>query len=64
MILGALLQVNLATKIERKNISSTKKTNAAVISFNYQQQQLEKTLFFLPSWCDELFQNKEFVLFY
>ena len=46
MILGALLQVNLATMIERKNISSTKKTNAAVISFNYQQQQLEKTLYF------------------
>ena len=47
MILGALLQVILATKIERKNISSTKKTNAAVISFNYQQQQQpEKTLYF------------------
>ena len=46
MILGALLQVNLATKIKRKNVSSTKKKNAAVISFNYQQQQLEKTLYF------------------
>ena len=64
MILGAFIQVNLATKIERKNVSSTKKTYAAAISFNYQRQQQEKTLFFLPSWCDELFKHKEFVLFY
>ena len=30
MILGALLQVNLVTMTERKNFSSTKKTNAMV----------------------------------
>ena len=45
MILGALLQVSLATQIERKNISSTKKTNTVAISFNYQRQQIENLFF-------------------
>ena len=63
MILGALLQVNLATKNERKNFFSTKKTNAVAISFDYQSQQLEKSLYFYPLGFNALLPYKEFVLF-
>ena len=45
MILGALLQVNSLTKIERKSISETNKTNAVATNFNYQRRQLEETLY-------------------